>query len=137
MNTTSTRLKIAAAVGAIWYAFGLLQFSLAYAMNTAVATEQGAMTPAHAAAIDGTPLIIWIAFALASLAGLVGSILLFINAPSARIAFLISLISAVVYYVWIYVISGTGGARPSEELIIAAVVITVTVAFNVISRRTA
>ena len=61
-------LRITAGIGVIWYAFGLLQFWLGYSMDTAATVASGTITTAHAAAIDGTPLLAWLAFAIASAA---------------------------------------------------------------------
>ncbi|MGB7243713.1 MAG: hypothetical protein WBC93_16720 [Sulfitobacter sp.] len=128
-------LKIIAIIGIVWYAFGLLQFWLGYSMETLAASEAGAITAAHAAAIDGTPLLIWVAFAVASGAGLLGSILLFAESSNAKLVFALSVVSAAIYYVWVYVISGTGGDRPSEEIFIAVVVVAVTLGLLFLSRR--
>jgi len=132
---TPNWLRIAALVGIVWYAFGLMQFWLGYSMDTAAAVAAGALTPAHAAAIDATPLVVWISFALASGAGLVGSVLLLRGAPLAMRVFAVSLAAAAAYYLWVYAISGNGAARPAEEMIIAAVVLAVTAGFVALSRR--
>lgn len=128
-------LKLVASIGAVWYAFGLLQFWLGYSLDTTAAVASGAITQAHAAAIDGTPLLIWLAFAMASAAGLLGAILLFSGSALAKRVFAFSALSALAYYVWIYAISGTGADRPSEEGIIALVVVAVTLGFVALSRR--
>lgn len=128
-------IKLAAGLGVLWYAFGLLQFWLAFSTDTAAAVTGGQMTAGHAAAIDGTPLLVWVAFALASFAGLVGAFALFGSAARAKIAFGISLVSALVYYVWVYGLSGTGSDRPAEESMIAAVVIGITAGFAALSHR--
>lgn len=130
-------LKIVAAIGVVWYAFGLMQFFLGYTMDTSAAVTAGTITAPHAAAIDGTPTLIWASFAIASLAGLIGAALLFMGSPRANLAFTVSIISAAVYYIWIYALSGTGADRPSEETIIALVVLAVTAGFWIISKRTA
>jgi hypothetical protein len=134
-TNASLGVKIIAAIGVVWYAFGLLQFWLAYSMDTSQSVAGGEITQSHAAAIDGTPIFIWLAFAIASGAGLLGSAFLFRGASAAKSLFAISLVSAAIYYGWVYVISGTASARPSEELIIAGVVLTVTLGFLVLSRR--
>ncbi len=130
-------IKLAAGLGALWYAFGLLQFWLAFSVDTAAAVAADHMTAAHAAAIDGTPFLIWVAFALASFAGLVGAFALFGPVARAKMAFSISLVSALVYYAWVYGLSGTGSDRPAEETIIAAVVLAVTAGFTLLSTRLA
>ncbi len=144
MNTTTTLkaepstsqwLKVVAGIGAIWYAFGLLQFWLAFSLDPNAAVAAGDITAAHGAAIAATPMFAWLCFAVASGAGLIGSILLFSRSTTTKIAFGISLASAVIYYAWVYGLSGTGGDRPSEELIIAVVVGVVTLAFFLLSLK--
>ncbi|WP_298857820.1 hypothetical protein [uncultured Sulfitobacter sp.] len=141
MNTAThahpapTWIKAAASIGVVWYAFGLFQFWLGFSTDTAAAVDAGKITTAHGAAIDATPLVIWLAFAAASAAGLIGSALLFGGSPAARTLFALSLISAALYYIWIYVISGTGADRPTEEIYVAAMVVAVTLGFNFLSRR--
>ena len=121
-------------LGAVWYGFGLVQMGLGVTLDTEAAVAAGAMTAEHAVAVDGTPALIWLAFALASGAGLVGAVLLVLGKPAYGM-FCSSLSAAVVYYLWVYGLSGTGVARPVEEAVIGAVVITVTMAFTVFARR--
>lgn len=128
-------LRVAAGIGIIWYAFGLLQFWLGLTIDTAAAVATGGMSAAHAAALAATPALIWLAFALASGAGLIGAALLFVGSHRAALAFALSLGSALVYYGWIYGISGTGADRPPEEAIIGAVVVAVTSAFLLLALR--
>ncbi|MBU2983382.1 hypothetical protein KO498_16370 [Lentibacter algarum] len=128
-------LKVIAALGVVWYAFGLLQMWLGVTLDTGVAVAAGQMTAGHAAAHAGVPGFVWASFAVASGAGLVGAALLFMGRGAAFAAFAISLISAAVYYGYIYVISGTASARPTEEAIIAVVVVSVTIGFTLLSRR--
>ncbi len=128
-------LKAIAGLGVVWYAFGLLQMWLGFTLDTAAAESAGAITSAHRAAIDTTPMLIWACFALASGAGLVGAALLFVGSRRAFGAFAVSLASAVVFYAWIYGLSGTGGARPSEEAGIAVVVVAVTLGLTWLASR--
>ncbi len=104
-------------------------------MDTAAAVQSGTISAAHGAAIDQTPFAVWIAFALASGAGLVGSVLLFKQSSAAKTVFGLSLLCAAIYYLWVYGISGTGADRPFEEIIIAGVVGAVTLGFFLLSRR--
>lgn len=134
-NTAPSWLKVTTILGVIWYAFGLLQFWLGFNLDTQSAIGQGAITAAHGAAIASTPLVVWLAFALASASGLVGAVFLFLRSPAAKPSFLVSLAMGAFYYLWVYAISGTGADRPSEESIIAVVVIAVTLGFAVLSRR--
>ena len=124
-----------ALIGAVWYAFGLLQFWLAFTMDPSAELANGAMTQAHAAAVADTPGGIWAAFALASFAGLVGSVLLFRRSGLATLVFGVSLACALIYYGWIYGISATGWNRPMEEMVIGIVVVLVTFGFFNLSLR--
>ena len=121
-------------LGAVWYGFGLVQMGLGVTLDTKAAVAAGAMTAEHATAVDGTPALIWLAFALASGAGLVGAVLLVLGKPAYGV-FCTSLSAAAVYYLWVYGLSGTGAARPVEEAIIGSVVVTVTLGFTVFARR--
>mgnify|MGYP001127714392 CR=1 FL=1 len=105
-ETPSKLIKIAAIIGVVWYAFGLLQFWLAYSLDTSAAISAGEITAAHGAALSGTPALIWLSFAVASLAGLIGSILLALGLVTAVMSYGISLIAAVIYYAWFYGLSG-------------------------------
>ncbi len=125
--------RIVAGTGVIWYAFGLYQFWLGFSMDTPEAVSAGIITPAHAAAIEGTPFLIWLAFAMASGTGLAGAVLLFKGSAFAKTAFAVSLVSAAIYYGWIYFLSDNGAGRPFEETIIAMVVGTVTLFFFLLS----
>ena len=136
-NSTPIWLKAAAALGVVWYAFGLLQMCLGFTLDTASAVELGAITSDHREAIDATPMIIWLSFALASGAGLVGAVLLFAGSRNAFKIFTLSLASAAVYYIWVYGLSGTGSARPSEEAGIAVFVVAVTLGFTWLATRRA
>lgn len=134
-NATPIWLRIVAVVGIIWYAFGLLQFWLGYSMDINAAVSAGQITSAHGEAIAATPILVWLAFALASLCGLIGSFFLFSKNVKATSAFAISLISALIYYAWVYGISGTASARPTEEIYIAITVLLVTFIFLILSRK--
>lgn len=134
-NKAPTWLRLIAVIGVVWYAFGLAQFWFAFSMNTQLAISSGEISAAHGTAIDATPLLIWITFAIASAAGLIGSFYLFLASSNAKQVFALSLASAALYYLWVYVLSGTGAGRPSEELVIAGVVGAVTFGFYLLSRR--
>ncbi|WP_367276761.1 hypothetical protein [uncultured Roseobacter sp.] len=104
-------------------------------MDTTAAAQSGVITAAHSAAIDATPLLIWLAFALASGAGVAGSVFLFSGSAGAQQAFGVSLAAAGIYYAWVYAFSGSGAHRPSEEAVIAIIVVSVTMGFLLLSRR--
>lgn len=121
-------------LGLVWYGFGLAQMWLGVTLDTQAAVAAGALTQGHAEAIDGTPWLIWLAFALASVAGLLGSLFLLLCRPAYAV-FLVSLAAAGGYYLWVYGLSGTGGVRPLEEAMIGAVVVSVTLAYSLLARR--
>lgn len=127
-------LRPIAALGVVWYGFGLLQMGLAVTRDTGAAVAAGIMSQEHAAAVAATPAVIWLAFALASGAGLVGAALLFMRRP-AFAAFALSLASALLYYIWVYGLSGTASVLPREELVIGVVVVVVTAGFAALSYR--
>ena len=106
--------RIAAPIGAIWYAFGLSQAIMGYVADPAAA-----------------PILIWFAYALACVAGIVGSAALYFAPARAFAAFLLSLISAAVFYVWLF---GFGAPLP-EDYGIGAMVIGVTLALTLLTRR--
>ena len=49
----------------------------------------------------------------------------------------VSLVSAVLFYLWVYAISGTGNARPAIESFIAIVVVSVTTAYLMLANSRA
>ena len=51
-------------LGAVWYGFGLVQMGLGVTLDTKAAVAAGAMTAEHAAAVNGTPALIWLALPL-------------------------------------------------------------------------
>lgn len=134
-ETNPLWLRAVASLGAVWYAFGFMQFVMAVTTDPAAAAA-GQITQAHAAAIASTPALIWVAFAIASGAGLVGAVMLFMRHPATAIVFAVSLASAAIYYLWVYGLSGTGGDRPGEELIISGVVVAITTGFLLLSKKT-
>lgn len=130
--------RILGALGVIWYGFGLMQMWLGFTLDVQGAVAAGTMSAEHGAAVAGTPMLIWLAFALASGAGLAGAALVFAGRwPMAAALFKLSLVMGVIYYVWVYALSGTGGARPTEELFIAAMVLGVTSGFAWLTARKA
>lgn len=116
MTLTQTPLwaRIVAPVASIWYAFGLSQAAMAFAADATAA-----------------PMLIWLAYGLACVAGLVGSVALFFGAARAPLVFGISLLSAVIYFGWLF----TLGAPAGEDYGIGAMVVAVTAILCVASRR--
>lgn len=133
-SSTPNWLCIVSAIGVIWYIFGFVQFVLGVTMDVPAAVTSGAITKAHGAAITATPALVWAAYAAACLLGIAGAIQLF-RGQSAAILFALSLVSAVIYFGWVHILSGTGADRPPEEPIIAIVVIVVTAVFAALSLR--
>ena len=133
--TTPLWLKALSAVVVAWYAFGLFQCWLGYTTDPMAVANAGTITQAHAQAIAQTPILVWLFYALASGAGLIGTLLLIAGQSVARTAFAVSLMSAAAFYLWVYGLSGTGADRPFEEMIIGAMVLCVTSLFFALSRR--
>lgn len=106
--------RIVAPIAALWYAFGLSQAVLGYLTNAASA-----------------PLLIWAAYALACAAGIIGAAALWFQPQSSARAFVLSLISAVIYFGWLF----SFGAASGEDYGIGAMVIGVTFALTLASRR--
>lgn len=131
---TPVWLRICAVLAALWYAFGLFQFWNAYALDTAAAVQAGTITPAFAALQNAIPGPVWGAYALASLAGLCGAILLWLN-RNAVLAFALSLLCALGYWIWLFALSGAREALPAEELPIALTVLAVTFALLIVALR--
>lgn len=106
--------RIVAPLAAIWYAFGLFQAVSAYVADAASA-----------------PVAIWIAYAAACVAGIIGSAALFFAPAPAPLAFAISLVAAALYFGWLFVF----GAPLGEDYGIGAMVIAVTLVLLMASRR--
>lgn len=101
-------------IAAVWYAFGLYQCWSAYS-----------------AMGDTAPAWVWLAFALASGAGLAGALWLFAQRSAALAAFAVSLTSALIYYAWLF----TRGAPQAEDTPITIMVLTVTTVLLIVSFR--
>lgn len=119
------------ALGVVWYAGGIFQCWRAYTLsiNTDVAIAAGKISQDYGTALSATPTLVWFSFLIASATGLIGAALLAIKLPKAKVAFTISVISALIYYTWIYGISGFGSVYPIKELYIGIVVVAITVSF--------
>ncbi|WBU61549.1 hypothetical protein [Paracoccus albus] len=77
------------------------------------------------------PTAIWIAYAAACIAGLLGATMLYFNPAGASLAFGLSLVFAVIYFGWTF----TTGAVTGEEYGIGAMVMGVTLILMLVSRR--
>lgn len=108
--------RITAPFAALWYAFGLSQCIIAYL-----------------AMFDAAPLAIWIAYAAACVLGILAAAALFFTPARAAMFFALSLISALIYYAWLF----TLGAPAGEDYGIGAMVIGVTLILTLASRRLA
>ncbi|WP_415919926.1 hypothetical protein [Tateyamaria sp. SN6-1] len=112
---TLTRLpRIAAPVAALWYAFGLSQAIAGYVADAAAA-----------------PLVIWIVYAVACSAGLVGAAALAFAPARAAAAFATSLVAAAIYFSWLF----TFGTPTGEDYGVGAAVMTVTLILLWAARR--
>ncbi len=103
-----------APLAALWYGFGLSQAVIGY------------MADASAA-----PLAIWASYAVACLAGVVGSAALFFRPARAATAFAVSLAAAVIYFGWVFMF----GSPASEDYGIGAMVMAITFILMMVSRR--
>lgn len=106
--------RIAAPLAALWYAFGLSQAIMAFTSDAAAA-----------------PLLIWVAYFAACGAGMIASAALFFAPARAFTIFAISLVSAVVFYIWLF---GFGAPLP-EDYGIGVMVMGVTLALTLLTRR--
>lgn len=106
--------RLCAPVAAIWYAFGLSQCILGFLAMS-----------------DAAPMVIWIAYASACLLGIVGSAALFFTPTRAAMLFAISLVAALIYYVWLF----TLGVPAGEDYAVAGMVIGVTLVLTLAARR--
>lgn len=107
--------KIMPPLAALWYAFGFSQMAMAYVANAAAA-----------------PAVIWLAYALATLGGLAGAVLLWTRRYAFPV-FAASLASALIYYAWLFSV----GPATSQDYPIAAMVLVVTSLLTMYSRRRA
>ena len=133
-NTQPNWLRIASVLGVMWFIFGFSQFIKNMTMDVAGAVASGAITEAHGAAMTAMPTLIWAAYFIACLSGLIGAVQFFRGHASASWLFILSLFLDVIYFGWFHV-SGTASARPTESGIIAVIVITITLVFTLLSLR--
>ena len=106
--------RLAAPLAGLWYAFGLSQCIMAFMADASVA-----------------PALIWLAYAAACTFGLFGAVALAFAPARAALLFVISLVSALVFYGWLF---GLGSPLPQDYGIGAAVLI-VTTLLLLLSRR--
>lgn len=106
--------RIVPPAAGLWYAFGLSQCILAVAADA-----------------NAAPMAIWLIYALACVAGILGSAALAFAPAQASKAFAVSLLAAGTYFGWLFAF---GQPRP-EEYGIGAVVLLVTLVLLITSRR--
>jgi hypothetical protein len=106
--------SIIAPVAALWYAFGLSQAVVGFLAGAAAA-----------------PMVIWAAYALACIAGMVGSAALFFTPSRASAAFAVSLVAAVIYFGWLFAF----GTPAGEDYGVGAMVMTVNLILMLVTRR--
>ena len=106
--------RIVAPVAALWYAFDLAQCFIGYMGDAAAA-----------------PLTIWAAYALACVAGLIGSAALAFAPARAPLSFGVSLLMAATYFGWVFAF----GTPAAQEYGIGAMVIGVTLILMLVARR--
>jgi len=105
---------IIAPVAALWYAFGLSQAVIGFMADAAAA-----------------PMAIWAAYALACIAGMVGSAALFFTPSRASAAFAASLAAAVIYFGWLFAY----GTPSGEDYGVGTMVMAVTLILMLVARR--
>lgn len=137
LNPRPTWHRIVSAIGVLWFLFGFSQLVKNVTMDIAGAVASGAITEAHGAAIAATPTLIWVAYFIACLSGLIGAVRLFQGHASATKLLVLSLVADVIYFGWIRFLSGTASDRPAEAGIIAIIVITITTILTLLSLRKA
>ena len=103
-----------APLAALWYTFGLSQAIIGFVADAAAA-----------------PLPIWLAYAVACAAGIVGAAALWFQPSRAFPAFAVSLVAAITYFGWLFAF----GAVSGEDYGIGMMVIGVTLLLTLLSRR--
>lgn len=110
----SNGTRLVPSIAGLWYAFGLAQCILAVAANAGSA-----------------PMAIWLIYALACVAGILGSAALAFAPAQAPRAFGLSALAAGTYFGWLF----TMGQPQPEEYVIGAVVLLITLGLFAYSRR--
>ncbi|MBW8783546.1 MAG: hypothetical protein JF593_02730 [Novosphingobium sp.] len=107
---------VVAIASLLWNAYGVLDYSMTKLHNSAW-LQAMKVDPAFLAKIDGAPAWATGGWAVGVWASLAGSLLLLLRSRHAALAFLVSLIGAVVSFSWMY------GARIMPTLVVPAVIV--------------
>lgn len=138
-DTASTAVSIvpkwfwaAAGLGAAWNAYGVFQFAQAILATRESLIAMG-MTDAQATVMSSYPMWMTIAFAIGTIGGLVGSILLLARNRQATPVFLASLIGYIILYIG-DITEGVFAAVGVSQVIILSIVVTISAALLFLSR---
>ena len=134
----STLFWIISGLALLWYIFGTVQF-----LGSLMATQEGLqpmidkgdITQDYATALLTIPGWVKAAFGLATIGGVLGSISLLLRKKMAAMLFVVSLVSALIMYLYLYVLSGNVGVMPVSDFVIAAAVTIVTISMILFSRK--
>jgi len=116
-------------VAVLWYAFGTFQFVgslMATPEGMAKYVTDGIMTQDYADFLLALPVWVKAVFGIATVGGLLASICLLARKAFAAKLFMVSLIAALLMYVYMFVLSGKADILPAFDYIIAAIVVVVT-----------
>lgn len=128
-STVGTAFWVVGIIALLWYAFGVFQFvgSLtATPEGMAEYVSNGIMTQDYADFLLALPVWVKAVFGLATIGGLVATICLLMRKGFAKILFVISLVGALLMYLYMFVLSGKADILPVFDYIIAAMVVAVT-----------
>jgi hypothetical protein len=134
----ATLFWVISGLALLWYIFGTLQF-----VGSLMATQEGLqpmidkgdITQAYATALLTIPGWVKAAFGAATISGVLGSISLLLRKKTAVMLFIISLLAALIMYLYLYVLSGNASVMPASDYIIAAAVTVVTISLIFFSRK--
>lgn len=132
-RTTPIWFWSAAAIGTLWNAFGVFQFSHAVAATRESLVAMG-MTDVQAAAMSSYPLWMTAGFAVGTFGGLLGTLLLLLRRRSAVPVLTASLIGYTVLYIG-DITKGVFAAIGMSQVAILTLVMTIATALLWVARR--
>jgi len=124
---------VSAGLGTAWNAYGVSQFSQAVSATRESLIATG-MTEAQADAMSSYPAWMTAAFAIGTIGGLIGSILLLARKRQATAVFVASLAAYVVLYIG-DITQGVFAAIGASQMMILSVVVVIAAALLWLSRR--
>lgn len=116
-------------VSLLWFAYGVYQFVFsltADAESIKPYVDDGVMTQAYADFYLAIPAWVKAAFGVATIGGLLASLCHLLRKKIAIVLFVISIISALIMYVYIFLLSGKVSILPTMDFIIAGMVVVFT-----------